>query len=233
MLSSSLDDRTTRVVSAHISKRINFCTLSRVSQWERGSQDWSGNSGVYLKSFPSCTELWGRPAVSTRCFHTEIQPNDGENYPRWFWGWITERPKRPPVGTLRNIFEKHIVGTKITDIRFHRIVSLHLLSASLKPGDEEDGRIKNVHVSGAKSELSSIFALFLKFLSLFRALPDEKIQPGSARPPSGVTWSLVRSQGAVASNGGALHFVSRPQETGKQKLLLHAVLPNPQTSPVA
>lgn len=59
----------------------------------------------------------------------------------------------------------------------------------------------------------------------------EGAQP--AGRPVGVTGSLVRSQGAVASNGGALHLVSRPQETGKQNLLLHAVLPNPQPSPMA
>lgn len=203
--------------------RKNLCTLSMVSQWEgfTGSQ-WE--LGCLLEA--SSTELWGRPAVSTRYFHTEKQPNDGENYPRRFWGPITERPKRPPVGTLRNIFEKHIVGTKITDSEFHRIVSLHLFEGTWR----REGWCLN------KLWTKTSSSLFLKFSSLFRA--DEKTQPGSAqpgpaRPPSGVIGSLVRSQGTVASNGGALHFVSRPQETGKQKLLLHAVPPNPQPSPVA
>lgn len=43
-------------------------------------------------------------------------------------------------------------------------------------------------------------------------------------PPVGVTRSVVRWQGTAASNGGTLHLVSSPQETGKQNLLLHAVL---------
>lgn len=37
----------------------------------------------------------------------------------------------------------------------------------------------------------------------------------------------------IAGRRGALHLVSRPQEAGKQNLLLHAVLPNPQPAPMA
>ncbi len=63
--------------------------------------------------------------------------------------------------------------------------------------------------------------------------PHEAARLGLAPPPSGVTGSLVRSQGAMASNGGALHLVSRPQEAGKQNLLLHDDLRNPQPSLMA
>ena len=73
-------------------------------------EDLSGNWCVYLKVFPTNTELRGRPAVSTHCFHTECQPNDGENYPQWCWGWITEQPKQSQVGNLeKNIFKEHIL----------------------------------------------------------------------------------------------------------------------------
>lgn len=85
-------------------------------------EDWSGRWCVYLKLFPSNTELRGRPAVSTHCFLTECQPNDGENYPRWCWGWITERPKQSQVGTSKNIFKNTL---------YECIVSQKCFSASV------------------------------------------------------------------------------------------------------
>lgn len=51
-------------------------------------------------------------------------------------------------------------------------------------------------------------------------------QLGHARPPTGVTGSDVRLQGAEGPKEHALHLVSRPQETGKQKLLFHTDLLN-------
>lgn len=92
----------------------------------------------------------------------------------------------------------------------------------------------------AKQVIARLFSFFVSgnsFVLSSGLWPDEAApdRPGWGQhwPPLGVTGSLVRSQGAVASNGGALHLVSRPQETGKQNLLLHAVLPNPQPSPMA
>lgn len=90
--------------------------------------------------------------------------------------------------------------------------------------------IQTVNHPHSKQVCAGLFSFFVSALFLetlvclpgFR--PDEAARPGP-EPPAGVTGSLVRSQGAVASNGGALHLVSRPQETGKQNLLLHAVLP--------
>lgn len=51
-------------------------------------------------------------------------------------------------------------------------------------------------------------------------------QLGHARPLTGVTGSAVRLQGTEGSKERALHLVSRPQETGKQKLLFHTDLLN-------
>lgn len=80
-----------------------------------------------------------------------------------------------------------------------------------------------------KSSRRTLFFLCVCIVSgnscLSSGLSPWRGSPARAWPPAGVTGSLVRSQGAVASNGGALHLVSRPQETGKQNLLLHAVLP--------
>ena len=71
--------------------------------------------------------------------------------------------------------------------------------------------------------LDCFWKLFVRFPGFGLTRRRSPVRPG---PPSGVTGSLVRSQGAVASSWGALHLVSRPQEAGKQNLLLHAVLPN-------
>lgn len=81
-------------------------------------EDLSGNWSVYLKLFPSNTELRGRPAVSAPCFHTECQPNDGENYPRRCWGRITERPKHSHVGTSEECLQKHIVQAALMNYSF-------------------------------------------------------------------------------------------------------------------
>lgn len=83
-------------------------------------EDWSGNWCVYLNLFPSDTELRGRPAVSTHCFHTACQPNDGENYPRWCWGWITERLQTVPSWHLETRLREHTVLTGRMNRHFHR-----------------------------------------------------------------------------------------------------------------
>lgn len=90
------------------------CSSLSVAAWQcKGEWRIRVGTGVYLKLFPSNTELRGRPAVSTRYFHTECQPNDGENYPRWCWGWITVRPKRSQCWHLEKHLQEHIVLNKI------------------------------------------------------------------------------------------------------------------------
>lgn len=86
--------------------------LSQTAWQNKGvMENLSGNWCVYLKPSPSNTELRGRPAVSTLCFHTECQTNNGGKWPSMVLRLDYRAAQMVPSWHLAKHLQEHIVLT--------------------------------------------------------------------------------------------------------------------------
>lgn len=133
-------------------------------------------------------------------------PEGGKKQPRFgrrllAWRWIPARePRDDGAGWL---------GRECWHLDLTTLARSELLNAA-----NPDYLVRRRVPAGALISVALwnlVPCFFVFFLGLF-FLPDE-----ARGPPAGVIGSAVRSRGASASDGGAFHWLSTPQEAEKHK----------------